>query len=133
MSSSGGSISVSQLATILAPSASTTAYLDSLNNHCPSGFVCTPNPNPATTTAIVPVFTRDLSLRSIGSDVKALQFFLNAHGYEIAKLGPGSPGHETTLFGSLTKKALMKFQKTNGIPNTGYFGPTTRGVINGME
>jgi hypothetical protein len=46
-SSGGGSVSASTLAQILAPSASTTAYLDSLNNQvpgCPIDFTCTPIP-----------------------------------------------------------------------------------------
>jgi peptidoglycan hydrolase-like protein with peptidoglycan-binding domain len=59
-----------------------------------------------------------------------LQVFLNARGYAISKTGPGSPGNETTYFGSLTRSALAKFQKANGIaPAVGFFGPITRAKI----
>lgn len=87
-----------------------------------------------TTTTIPPTlpkynFTRNLSLHSTGKDVKALQQFLNANGFLIAKTGAGSPGKETTLFGTLTYKALVKFQKSLGWSGTGFFGPMTREYI----
>ena len=75
-------------------------------------------------------FTRDLAIGSTGADVKALQIYLNAHSFIIAASGPGSPGHETTTFGSATKAALIKFQKAKGIsPATGYFGPASRAAV----
>jgi hypothetical protein len=74
-------------------------------------------------------FTRNLSLHATGADVKSLQQFLNTHGFVIATSGAGSPGKETDLFGSLTYKALMKFQKSVGLPATGFFGPMTRAVV----
>jgi peptidoglycan hydrolase-like protein with peptidoglycan-binding domain len=75
-------------------------------------------------------FTRDLQLGSVGQDVKALQIYLNSHGFVISLTGAGSPGHETTIFGGKTKAALIKFQKANGItPAVGYFGPITRGAV----
>lgn len=76
-------------------------------------------------------FTRDLELGMSGTDVKELQKFLNGNGFTISASGVGSSGNETTLFGSLTKAALVKFQTANKIsPAAGYFGPTTRGVVN---
>jgi hypothetical protein len=78
-------------------------------------------------------FTRDLTVGSKGDDVKALQQFLNSHGAQIAASGAGSPGSESTYFGSLTKAALAKWQAANGVsPASGYFGPITRAKINGM-
>ncbi|MFA6476572.1 MAG: Ig-like domain-containing protein [Candidatus Paceibacterota bacterium] len=75
-------------------------------------------------------FTRNLKTGSTGSDVKLLQQFLNTHGFIVAKSGPGSVGQETTMFGALTRLALIKFQKANKItPAIGYFGPVTRGVV----
>jgi len=74
-------------------------------------------------------FTRNLSLHATGADVKALQQFLNANGFVISKTGAGSPGKETTLFGTLTYKALVKFQKSLGWSGTGFFGPMTRDYI----
>jgi hypothetical protein len=76
---------------------------------------------------------RDLSGGSTGEDVRALQEFLNTHGFSLVSEGPGSPSNETTFFGSLTKAALAKFQAANGItPSVGYFGPKTRSFIAGM-
>lgn len=74
-------------------------------------------------------FTRNLSLNMTGSDVRALQTYLDAHGFPVAQSGPGSLGNETTLFGMATYRALMKFQAANALPATGYFGPQTRGAI----
>ena len=84
--------------------------------------------------AAAPVsFTRNLDVGGTGEDVRALQRFLNAKGYQIVASGPGSPGNETTTFGSLTRAALAKFQEANGIfPPAGYFGPKTRAFIAGM-
>jgi peptidoglycan hydrolase-like protein with peptidoglycan-binding domain len=68
-----------------------------------------------------------------GDDVKALQIYLNTHGYTITSSGPGSSGQETNRFGGLTRAALAKFQKGKGIsPAAGYFGPKTRAAMNGM-
>lgn len=76
-------------------------------------------------------FTRDLELGDEGADVRELQKYLNSAGFVVASSGVGSPGQETTYFGSLTKAALIKFQKAKNIsPAAGYFGPITRGVIN---
>lgn len=43
-------------------------------------------------------------------EVKELQKLLNDTGYELSTNGPGSPGEETSYFGSLTKQALQEFQ-----------------------
>ena len=75
-------------------------------------------------------FTRDLKVGAIGNDVKALQVYLNTHGYAIVSSGPGSSGNETTKFGGLTRAALVKLQKAAGItPAAGYFGEKTRAYI----
>ncbi len=77
------------------------------------------------------IFTHDLGFGMTDPDVKRLQEYLNSHNAQIAKSGPGSPGKETTRFGSLTRSALKKFQKAHGItPTTGYFGPKTRKWVN---
>ena len=82
------------------------------------------NPTPTT-------FTRDLTLNTQGLDVRALQIYLNTHGYPVSPTGPGSRGQETTLFGPRTRAALILFQRDNGITPTGYFGPRTRTYITG--
>jgi peptidoglycan hydrolase-like protein with peptidoglycan-binding domain len=74
-------------------------------------------------------FSRNLAMRDQGSDVHALQAFLNANGFRVSQKGPGSLGNETNFFGRDTYAALVKFQKANNIPATGYFGPQTRSAI----
>lgn len=72
-------------------------------------------------------FTRDLTVGAKGDDVKCLQQYLNGKGYKIAASGAGSPGNETTTFGSLTKAAAAKWQAANGVsPAMGYFGSISR-------
>ncbi|MDB5189523.1 MAG: parallel beta-helix repeat-containing protein [Parcubacteria group bacterium] len=84
--------------------------------------------------AAVMKFVRDLQLGANNSDVKALQAFLNSHGYAIVASGPGSKGSETSFFGGLTQTALAKFQAAKGIsPARGFFGPKTRAFISGMQ
>lgn len=87
------------------------------------------------------VFTRDLTVNSIGEDVRQLQIFLNSNGYILTQTGPGSPGNETTKFGDFTRDALAKFQNANYDallkPNNitkggGYFGLPTRNFLNNL-
>src|SRR3989338_1000374 len=75
-------------------------------------------------------FKRDLETGSTGDDVRALQAYLNSHGFPVAESGAGSLGNETDRFGGLTRAALAKWQASVGItPAAGYFGPKTRGYI----
>ena len=60
-------------------------------------------------------FSRDLTLGSIGEDVRQLQIFLNKHGYIVNETGLGSPGKETTYFGEKTHQALVRFQHAHDI------------------
>ena len=90
---------------------------------------------PTQTNTVVPAstaynFVRDLSLNMTGEDVRNLQKYLNANGFIISKTRVGSSGKESTLFGMMTYKALQKFQKSVGLPATGFFGPMTRAYIN---
>jgi peptidoglycan hydrolase-like protein with peptidoglycan-binding domain len=105
--------------------------------HALSGSTSAPAPTSMAASSIA--FTRDLQLNSIGEDVRALQQYLNAHGFPVAQTGVGSAGKETTYFGSATQAALIKFQEAhasdilapNGLSTgTGYFGPSTRSFIN---
>jgi len=88
--------------------------------------------------SVSPVFTKILSPGNISSSVKRLQQVLNSDpDTKVSVSGAGSPGKETTYFGSATTKALQKFQcKYNivcsgTIKTTGYgnLGPKTRTKI----
>lgn len=80
-----------------------------------------------------PVFARSLTVGSVGSDVMALQQWLNHHGFVVSVSGAGSVGMESSYFGAKTKVALAAFQASKGIvPAVGYFGPITRGAIVAM-
>lgn len=84
---------------------------------------------------------RDLSLGAQGQDVLELQQLLNARPEtQIAQSGPGSPGNETTFFGSLTHAAVVRYQNlyTQSIllplglfSGTGYVGASTRAHLVG--
>ncbi|MBT4071283.1 MAG: peptidoglycan-binding protein [Candidatus Magasanikbacteria bacterium] len=81
-------------------------------------------------------FTRDLKKGMSGDDVKELQQYLNKEGYIVAETGYGSKDNETTYFGSLTTKALSRFQKTKKMLVTGILDISTReylGCINSSE
>ncbi len=111
---------------------------------CPVGYTCTAY---AVSTPSIPAssipssimiasFNRRLIKGVSGDDVKNLQAALNSDAdTRIATAGAGSPGNETNLFGSLTMKAVQKFQvKYNiakeGDEGYGQVGPKTRAKLN---
>ncbi len=76
-------------------------------------------------------FTKDLELGTTSEEVRCLQKYLNANGFQIAASGIGSPGKETNVFRDLTKKALAKWQAANKIsPANGFFGAVSRKKYN---
>jgi peptidoglycan hydrolase-like protein with peptidoglycan-binding domain len=87
-------------------------------------------------------FTRNLKIGMIGEDVRQLQIFLNKdNDTKVANTGIGSPGQESTYFGALTQKAVIRYQeknresilKPNGLSSgTGFVGPSTIGLLNKM-
>jgi peptidoglycan hydrolase-like protein with peptidoglycan-binding domain len=110
--------------------ASINKYNTALNTRVPLTTCPTTVVTPITTTITPTTFTRSLTLGSTGTDVKALQQYLNTKGYTVSLTGPGSIGNETNYFGPATQRAVIKFQLANRItPAIGYFGPITRGVV----
>lgn len=76
-------------------------------------------------------FTRNLTIGVRGEDVRCLQQYLNTLKLDVANSGPGSPGSETTYFGTLTRAAVAKWQTANGVnPPAGYFGTISRAKYN---
>jgi hypothetical protein len=124
--------------TVLPPSSKTLSP-PNLNNTLEKNLSQT---RPITIAKPTTTFTRNLRQGDRGADVKALQVFLNTHGYIIAKTGQGSPGKETTFFGEATAKAVKKFQETNRETilkpynlekGTGIFGTKMREILSNVE
>lgn len=77
--------------------------------------------------------SRNLVKGSTGSDVKCVQALLNTDAATmIASSGAGSPGNETTYYGSLTVIAVKKFQAKYGTGSLGTVGANTRAKMNSM-
>ncbi len=94
----------------------------------------------ATSTLVkVDLFTRPLTLGTASEDVRRLQRFLNERGLTVKATGAGSPGNESTLYGSFTANAVRRFQETYASTiltplglrrGTGLLGTSTIAFIN---
>ena len=66
-------------------------------------------------------------------EIKILQQILNKDPEtQVSASGVGSIGMETNYFGSLTEKAVIKFQTKYGIDPIGLVGPMTRARLNSL-
>lgn len=76
---------------------------------------------------------RELVFGDSGAEVKDLQVLLNSRSdAQLAEAGPGSPGQETTYFGSLTQGAVVRFQASEGIQATGVVSQETMDALNSV-
>ncbi len=91
----------------------------------------TPTVPPTTGGGTCPTLSRSLQQGSTGSDVQALQIFLNGYSTDtrVSISGAGSPGSESTFFGPATHAAVVKFQAKNSVSPIGIVGPQTRAAI----
>ncbi len=94
--------------------------------------IATPSP---VASAVSPVFSTGMSRGMSSTNIKRLQQLLNSDpDTSIAASGVGSVGSETEFFGSLTEKAVQKFQVKYGVASSGdvgygYVGPKTRAKL----
>ena len=95
-----------------------------------------------TTDARIVRRTDTMQIGDSGADVKRLQKFLNRNGFTVAETGPGSPGKETSRYGSALARAVTKFQERyasyilrpyNLKRGNGTVGPSTRRAVNQLE
>ncbi len=78
--------------------------------------------------AITTQTTSGLSFGMVSSNVLELQKMLNQAGFVVASNGVGSPGQETTKFGSLTRDAVRRFQCAKSIVCSGDESTTGYGL-----
>ncbi len=72
-------------------------------------------------------FNSDLTVGSTGSDVVALQTYLEERAFLTMPSGVAKG-----YFGPLTQAATKSWQASVGLPSTGYFGPLSRAKINAV-
>ncbi len=75
--------------------------------------------------------TRNLVVGNDHDEVRVLQKILNSHGYILTETGLGSPGQETTFFGTLSKLAVRNFQCKNNILCSGSEFTNGYGMVSG--
>lgn len=95
-----------------------------------------------TATSSISSFTRNLRRAVVGEDVRQLQRILNMNPLtQVATIGAGAPGSETTYFGTRTYNAVIRFQNLyrNDIlaplglnTGTGFVGTSTRAKLNSI-
>ncbi len=73
-------------------------------------------------------FSSYLTVGSTGADVVALQTWLIDHGFSIPSITAGTAAKG--YFGQQTKAAVIAYQASVGLPNTGFVGPLTIAKLN---
>ena len=95
-----------------------------------------------TASQIAKAFQKTLVAGVQSEDVRALQVYLNSHGFTVSTTGPGSKGNESNYFGAKTKAALKAFQEAYAkdilsplglSKGTGILGTKTREYINSHQ
>ncbi len=84
---------------------------------------------PTSPAPIAASFTANLQVGSRGSNTIFLQTWLIQNGYDIPSISSNKAAKG--FFGNETRKAVQKYQKDHGIPQTGFVGPLTRTALNG--
>ena len=84
-------------------------------------------------------FTQNHKMGQTGGDIMNIQKYMNANGFAVSATGAGSPGNETSYFGSRTKAAVVAWQNANAAAvlapvglsaGTGYWGSSSRAFAN---
>ncbi|MFH1178315.1 MAG: peptidoglycan-binding protein, partial [bacterium] len=119
------SLTASQISSILSLLSSFGAGADTIANvNAALNGQATSGTTGGTTTTTSCSFTKDLTMKSSGSDVTCLQNALIAGGYAI-------PAGATGYFGTQTQTAVIAWQKAKGVsPAAGYFGSISRAAFN---
>ena len=107
------------LARICPDGSSATAQGPNCTITCPGVATTTSSPMPAVKSCVT--LSRNIGEGAFGDDVSALQSYLTSLGMFTAS--------QTGKFGPLTKSAVMQWQATQGIAQTGVVGPRTRAGI----
>lgn len=105
-------------------------YLQSGTDPWVSSLTCWNVPTKTAKTKTTAAEFTDLVFGQADPRVRELQQDLNAAGFVIVSTGPGSPGQETTMFGSLTRDALRRFQCAEKIACSGSEYATGYGLYN---
>jgi peptidoglycan hydrolase-like protein with peptidoglycan-binding domain len=106
---------------------------------CPTGYVCSPSSNPQTVPSPTQnvfitnngtcyTFSVNLNTGATGPDVVALQNFLIGNGFNIPNITSNSVSKGT--YDSQTASAVADYQRSQGLPSTGFLGVGTREKIN---
>lgn len=120
-----------QIASLLATISSLQAQLAGMTGGTTTGGTTTGSYN----------FTMNHKMGDQGGEVMDIQKFLNANGFAVAATGAGSPGNESSYFGSKTKAAVIAWQNANAASvltpvgltaGTGYWGASSRAYANTM-